>query len=124
MWSWVKGRGRDMRGWTRGHEEGSARRDGENGGRQWRPLALAAGVVVPDGGELPGVVVVGFVEELVVGDGADAAGVLAGADPHAGVGLFVDAAGLAHFQEGSLEEAELDDVTADAANGDAAADGE
>ena len=75
----------------------------------------------PDEGEVAGVVVDGLVEDVGVGDGDDAAGVLAGLDPHAGVGIR-GGGRLPHLHDDGLHEVEGDYISADAAHGDAVAD--
>src|SRR3954452_18261457 len=58
-----------------------------------------------------GVIVHRLVEHLVVGDGDDAPGELAAADPHRRrVALLLRR--LAHFHDPSLHEAQIDDVAA------------
>lgn len=77
--------------------------------------------LLPDVGEISGVVIDGLFEDPGVGDGDDAAGVLAAFDPHAGV-VGLNAGRLAHLHDDGLDEVEGDDVTANAAHGDAVAD--
>lgn len=77
--------------------------------------------LLPDVGEVAGVVIDGLFEDFGVGDGDDAAGVLAAFDPHAGV-VGLNAGRFAHLHDDGLDEVEGDDVAADASHGDAVAD--
>lgn len=79
--------------------------------------------LLPEVGEVAGVVEDGGVEDLVVGDGDDPAGVLAAGDPHGRVGVL-DGRGLAHLHDGRLHEPQRDDVAADAPHDDPVADAE